>query len=80
MLSKQDATAFAGGVVKEQTVQTTRAFEVPFLTNSCDVEEGEELILEVPEKTATRTWKAPAHSYVSFPRASRAPRGSGFAD
>ena len=50
------------GIVKSQSVNTTRICEVPFLTNSLEVEEGEELILEVREKTVDkpagkRTWK-----------------------
>ena len=50
------------GIVKSQSVSTTRVFNVPFLTNSLEVDEGEELILEVREKTQVekatkRTWK-----------------------
>ena len=50
------------GLVKSQSVSTTRVFTVPFLTNSLEVDEGEELILEVREKTkdkvaTKRTWK-----------------------
>ena len=50
------------GVVKETNVNTTRTCEVPFLTNTLELEEGEELILEVREKVSTRqpakrTWK-----------------------
>ena len=50
------------GVVKSQSVNTTRVCNVPFLTNSIEVDEGEELILEVREKTheekaTKRTWR-----------------------
>ena len=50
------------GVVKSQSVSTTRVCNVPFLTNSLEVDEGEELILEVREKTQVeratkRTWR-----------------------
>ena len=50
------------GVVRSETVNTTRVFEVPFLTNTVDLEEGEELILEVGKKSRVkeqqkRTWK-----------------------
>ena len=50
------------GVVRSETVNTTRVFDVPFLTNTVDLEEGEELILEVREKSRAkeqqkRTWK-----------------------
>ena len=50
------------GVVKSQSVNTTRVCNVPFLTNSIEVDEGEELILEVREGTQAaekraRTWK-----------------------
>ena len=55
------------GVVKtqeaEQEVTTTKVFDLPFLTNCVDVEAGEELIVEVEEKTkpkaepVKRTWK-----------------------
>jgi hypothetical protein len=52
------------GVVVDVTVNSTRTCEVPFLTNSLQLEEGEELFLEVydTEKShkkdpAKRTWK-----------------------
>ena len=50
------------GLVKSQSVTTTRVFHVPFLTNSLEVYEGEELILEVREGTQKaekreRTWR-----------------------
>ena len=50
------------GVVKSQSVNTTRVCNVPFLTNSIEVDEGEELILEVREATQKakkreRTWR-----------------------
>ena len=50
------------GVVKAQSVNTTRVCNVPFLTNSIEVDEGEELILEVREATQKaekreRTWR-----------------------
>ena len=50
--------ATAGG----QALNRSRLFEVPFLKNSRPLEEGEELILEVFEKTkdartAKRTWR-----------------------
>ena len=50
------------GIVKSQSVSTTRVCNVPFLTNSLEVYEGEELILEVREKkndkgATKRTWK-----------------------
>ena len=50
------------GVVKSQSVNTTRVCNVPFLTNSIEVDEGEELILEVREATKKaekreRTWR-----------------------
>jgi len=51
------------GVVQgTESVNTTRVAEVLFLTNTVDVDEGEELVLEVTEKTAKghaptkRTW------------------------
>ena len=45
-----------------QTYSRARIFEVPFLTNSEELEEGEELILEIaeriPKQTPTkRSWK-----------------------
>ena len=49
--------------MKEQSVNTTRVYEVPFLVNSVELEEGEELILEVraktnnKEPTKKRAWK-----------------------
>jgi hypothetical protein len=50
------------GVVKAQTLTTTRMVDVPFLTNSSEVEAGEELILEIaaPKLKAApkRTWQA----------------------
>jgi hypothetical protein len=49
------------GVVNSQAVNTTRMCDVPFLTNSIEVAQGEELIMEVGQrKVATaekRTWK-----------------------
>ena len=50
------------GVVKEQSVGTTRLHEVPFLVNMVSMEEGEELILELDvkkkeTKSIKRTWK-----------------------
>ena len=49
------------GVVKSQSLNTTRMYEVPFLTNAEDLDEGEELIMEVSEKKTEnrgkRTWK-----------------------
>ena len=56
-------SAVTVGVVREKAVNTTRSCEVPFLTNSIEVHEGEELILEVQAKSTvvaikpTRTWK-----------------------
>ena len=42
---------------------TTRMFTVPFLTNTVELNEGEELLLQAPERivklqeTKKRTWK-----------------------
>ena len=54
------------GLVKAQSVSTTRVFTVPFLTNSIEVHEGEELLLEVREKShhkvaTKRTWRDELH-------------------
>ena len=61
-LEGQNMSCVNVGIVKSQSVTTTRVFHVPFLTNSIEVHEGEELILEVREKTQNkmatkRTWK-----------------------
>jgi hypothetical protein len=50
------------GVVKDRSLGTTRLCEVPFLTNTLELEEGEELFLEVHDKAVKkeppkRTWK-----------------------
>ena len=51
------------GVVRNASMNTTRQCSVPFLKNVLALEEGEELILEVQDKTAQpaqdkkRTWK-----------------------
>jgi len=48
------------GVVNEITVNSTRTCEVPFLTNSLPLEEGEELFLEIYDRCKNpqkRTWK-----------------------
>ena len=50
------------GVVKGMSVNVPKCCEVQFLTNSVDLLEGEELILEVPEKkpkqaAPKRTWR-----------------------
>ena len=50
------------GCVKGHVLNITRAFDVPFWTNSIDVEDGEGLILEVREKEVAKvqrqmTWK-----------------------
>ena len=48
------------GTVNSKLMNFTRLIEVPFLTNSCEVEKDEELILEVHESTKktkeSRTW------------------------
>ena len=51
------------GLLNGTSVNTTRCIEAPCLINVVDVGEGEELIMEVPEKTPQktapkRTWKA----------------------
>ena len=48
-------TAVTVGVVKSVAVNTTRIYQIPFLTNITDLEEGEELIMEVNEKKAKET-------------------------
>ena len=59
----RDMSCGTVGVVKNRAVNFTRLFEVPFLTNEVEVEEGEELILEVAEKVSVertptkRTWR-----------------------
>ena len=50
------------GAMERHSLNRTRIFEVPFLTNSEEVMEGEELILEVSEKrtdpkTTKRSWR-----------------------
>ena len=55
------------GVVSQQSVNSTRILEIPFMTNAADVEEGEELLIEIPGKekakpkalapAKTLTWK-----------------------
>ena len=49
------------GCVKEVLFNTSRSFDVPFLTNTRELDKGEELIVEVQEKAPktqekTRTW------------------------
>ena len=48
--------------VEGRMMNVSRSFHVPFATNNIDVADGEELILEVPEKEVQhkkrkRTWK-----------------------
>ena len=48
--------------MKAESVNTTRVYELPLLTNSVELEEGEELILEIEDKPAEkkaqkRTWR-----------------------
>ena len=50
------------GVVKGRALNTTRTYEVPFMTNTMELNEGDELIIEVAETTVEkkapkRTWK-----------------------
>ena len=50
------------GSVKGKVQNTTRTVDVPCLTKSVDLEEGEELIIEVPDKdvrnvTPKRAWR-----------------------
>ena len=57
----QQVSCCTVGVVKSQSVATTRVYQVPFLINSLDLEEDEQLILEVDEKrdkeAKKRGWK-----------------------
>ena len=69
-LDTQAVSCVTVGIVKSVSVNTTRTFEVPFLTNCIAVEEGEELIMEVQEKIADkpagkRTWK---HAFLDEER------------
>ena len=62
-LQMQQLSQVSLAIMRGSSVNRTRSFEVPFLTNSKDLEEGEELILQVYEKTkedkpsAKRTWR-----------------------
>ena len=61
-LQKHQLSCVTTGVVKDQSVGTTRLHEVPFLVNMVSMEEGEELILELnvkkkETKSIKRTWK-----------------------
>jgi hypothetical protein len=65
-LEMQTVSCVCVGVVKSRSLNTTRVYQVPFLTNSLRVEEGEELILQVHEKkhdkaAPKRTWKHAFH-------------------
>ena len=57
----QNLSCVSIGVVKSQSLNTTRLFEIPFMTNAENLEKGEELIMEVSEKKTEdrgkRTWK-----------------------
>ena len=57
----QNVSCVSIGVVRSQSLNTTRMYEIPFLTNAVDLDEGEELIMEVSEKKkenrGKRTWK-----------------------
>jgi len=58
----QTVSAVTMGIVKSSSFATTRVCEVPFMTNSVEVEVGEELIMQVIEKEKSkevqkRNWK-----------------------
>ena len=57
----QNLSCVSIGVVKSQSLNTTRLFEIPFMTNAENLEKGEELIMEVSEKKketkGKRTWR-----------------------
>jgi len=58
----QTVSAVTMGIVKSSSFATTRVCEVPFMTNSVEVEVGEELIMMVTEKEKSkevpkRNWK-----------------------
>ena len=60
-LVTQNMSCVTVGVAKARRCSTTRIFEVPFLTNNCEVAEGAELIMRVDEKKVPeqkpRKWK-----------------------
>ena len=73
MIDVQTMTCVTVGVVRSQPLNTSRMCDVPFLINSLEVAEGEELILEVGEKKAKidvkRTWK---HAFQDEERVNKA--------
>lgn len=59
-LERQTVSSCVVGVASNGAgVNTTRLWEIPFLTNSVQLDEGEELIMEAIEKAAPKT-KAPS--------------------
>ena len=61
-LEEHQLSCVTNGVVKDQSVITSRLHAVPFLVNMVALEEGEELILELTvkkkeAKAKARTWK-----------------------
>ena len=61
-LEEHQLSCVTNGVVKDQSVITSRLHAVPFLVNMVALEEGEELILELQAKkketkAKARTWK-----------------------
>ena len=57
VMEAQVLSCVSSGVMGSQLVGTTRLHDVPCLTNSITVEEGEELFLEVKLKTKEKRWK-----------------------
>ena len=61
-IKKHMMSCVAVGAVGTEHLNTTRTCQISFLTNSVDVKEGEELVLEVADKKGVetkpkRTWR-----------------------
>ena len=50
---KQKISLTTLGLVNGQVTNITKVFEIPFLTNTCDLTAGDELVVATPEKPTT---------------------------